>query len=1303
MAKATQSAREKALAAMSNPSKPPVAPSGTSGMADFRQLDQASSLMPAPAYTPPKESIVSLLKRTVGSGALGFLEGAASLQDKISIADELSARMNKDFGTNYTPAPLITPTQAKNMESSLGLKGTLAENIWRGIGEETPSILASYGAVGAASKIPAIGKFLTGSGKALETGRRGVAAGALYTPLANDNPAAKDYVTNMALFGVGDMAVTGALGAIGKGIGKLKGGKAVDDVAKAIDEPPDIELKIEKPSYAPWVNEDLIKANNVAKEQNIVKSMTAERNPFEGMYENQYSQIAPDYIPPQGVKSDFYANPLGSISRNPSRLALPSGEQPLMLPKAESPKMLPEGTQTDWFVDQYGNIRNTPETPLMLGAGRADTPSINLKGKKGNIKYPEAIEESYKAIADANERIASRTEVRKNWNQLGSIGKSEYNPLDDVQDLVIIGANKIKIKGLQYAEWAKEMVAEYGEIIRENLPYIWHRSKELNLNGETKIKLDGVERLVRQADNELPKANTQAEAVNATTGKIEPSQVKSMQEGGKERGFSANTRTDANNPAVLRESFDDDPLMYNQLANKETLAKARAVFDQGYESALSQLNDLTERMQPEAAPLAKMLARQASEAGNVEGAREIIATVAAKLTQAGQFGQAAKILRDADPETFMLSINKQLRDLNKEGKSIYGDKWKEVKLKPDELDMVGKIERGNQKAYDEVLETIRKRIANELPASAMEKVNAWRHMAMLLNPKTQVRNIGGNLIMAGMRQSSKQISALMQKWILPAEQRTQVWKVQDDYLKLAKDHFEANKKDLLAQGNKYIENIKLNMPDKRVYANDTLEATRKLTYKLLEMGDVPFYRKAYINRLASYAQAKGIKNFADLPEDAFKTAQREAEQATYKDASGLAEYLNKAKNPDPNAGLGAKAGALVLEAAMPFTKTPINIIKRGIQYSPVSIINGLHMMTKNKQAAAEGIDELAKGLTGTAIIGLGYLLASDDILTGKAAEDADMKAYNANTGNAPFSVMGKFTYDWAMPFSVPLAIGVEVYNAIKGTKDEAKMKTAVEQNDTEKLMALAELASTMIYSALAASTDTAFNMSVMKSLKSILGNPQGVAEGLSQLPQNYASQFMPTALGQLAGVVDPTVRQTYVKGNMVESAKNTLINKVPFASRTLEPKQTPFGEDVKRLSNPLGRLAAQTVIPGNIAVNQNIDPAIDAELRRLNEYGFTKQFPTMTPNYIEKTKDHPKITLTQEEATQYQKRTGQLTQAEFKKIINSYAYINTDDDEKKADMLADAIKDAKAQAKAEILAEKGYKVKSKSNGFYTPW
>ena len=199
----------------------------------------------------------------------------------------------------------------------------------------------------------------------------------------------------------------------------------------------------------------------------------------------------------------------------------------------------------------------------------------------------------------------------------------------------------------------------------------------------------------------------------------------------------------------MRESFDDDPLMYNQLANKETLAKARAVLDQGYESALSQLNDLTERMQPEAAPLAKMLARQASEAGNIEGAREIIATVAAKLTQAGQFGQAARILRDADPETFMLSISKQLKKLNQEGAKIYGKKWKDVDLTPEEIGMVNKIERGNQKAYDEALEMVRKRIANELPSSAMEKVNAWRHMAMLLNPKTQVRNIGGNVSHGG--------------------------------------------------------------------------------------------------------------------------------------------------------------------------------------------------------------------------------------------------------------------------------------------------------------------------------------------------------------------------------------------------------------------------------------------------------------------------------------------------------------------------------------------------------------------------
>ena len=675
-----------------------------------------------------------------------------------------------------------------------------------------------------------------------------------------------------------------------------------------------------------------------------------------------------------------------------------------------------------------------------------------------------------------------------------------------------------------------------------------------------------------------------------------------------------------------------------------------------------------------------------------------MSNAANKATESGQFGQAFRILRDADPQTFLMTFDKMLNKLNKEGLDTYGKKWNNVDLTPDELTMVGNIERGNQESYDSAFEQIQARIANEMPATAMEKINAWRHMSMLLNGKSNIRNVGGNTIMMAMRKSSQRVSGVLQKVLLPEADRTQAVLVSPEYKALATDHFEANKKELLGGANKYNENISLNMPGKRVFKNNALESTSKFTYKLLELGDTPFFKNAYIDRLASYAQSKGIKDFYQLPQAAFDTAKLEAQQATYKDMSALSTYLNKVKNPGKDASLGKKAIGFATEAALPFTKTPLNIIKRGVQFSPVGIINGMHMW-KSKGLAAAGIDELAKGLTGTGVLGLGYMLAKNGVLTGKVSNDADMKAYDSNTGHSPFSILGKFDYSWAQPFSIPLSVGVEIYNALKDNpKDSAKMDSVVASNDTGKLQQMANGAANAIIEGMNASGDTIFNMSLMQGVEKLIGGQTGVMEGLAQLPQGYATQFIPALASQLAGTIDPLVRQPYVTGDKLGSLKSSVISKIPFASMSLPPKQTPFGEDMKKIENPIGRAFSQFLSPGTITKNQNIDPAVDTELRRLNESeGLKTQFPTMTPNYIEKTLTHPRITLTPDEATQYQRRVGQLTLSSFEKVMNKGSYINAhasktkSTDEVKAGILSDMITKSKDLAKKEILKSKGLK------------
>lgn len=753
----------------------------------------------------------------------------------------------------------------------------------------------------------------------------------------------------------------------------------------------------------------------------------------------------------------------------------------------------------------------------------------------------------------------------------------------------------------------------------------------------------------------------------------------------KERGFSVNIRTDLNNPDALRDSFTTNPLSYEQLANKDTLARAQKIFDNGYESARTQVSELASQMKAESVPLAKMLARQAMETGNTQGAREILSDVAEKLTQAGQFSQAAKLLRESDPETFLMTIGKQLKKLNKEGLEIYGNKWKNFDLTPNELNAVSQIERGNQLAYESVFETIQKRIANEMPASAMEKVNAWRHMSMLLNPKTHIRNVTGNAIMMGMRKVAQRVSGVAQK-VLKAEDRTQAVFINKDYKKAARDYFEANKKELLSGASKYNENLTLNMPGKRVFKTGPLEATRNFNYKLLELGDTPFFKNAYVDRLSSYAQAKGIKDFSKLGQEAFDIARREAEQATYKDASLVASFLNKMKNPGKNANLGQKVGAALTEAALPFTKTPINIIKRGIQYSPAGIINGLSKI-RSAEGAAAAIDEMAKGLTGTGILSLGYLLARKGVLTGKAENDKDLAEYDRNTGNSPFSILGKYTYDWAQPFAVPLTVGVEIYNAVKDSPEETKKLDAlIQKNESSQWEETAKKFASGIMNSFNASGDTVFDMSIMKGIRNLLGSGyKGFMEGLAQTPQNYAMQFIPTAASQVAGQIDPVVRQSYIKGNPIESAKATALSKIPFASKALQPKQTPWGEDVKRVENPLLRAFSQFISPGNVTVPQNIDPAVDSELRRLNKMGETIQFPRVAANSF--TWKGQQFNLTPEEYTQFQKTVGQNTLEAYKEYIKTSEYKSLNDSDK-AKELSDIITDAQNLAKFQIIQSK---------------
>lgn len=142
--------------------------------------------------------------------------------------------------------------------------------------------------------------------------------------------------------------------------------------------------------------------------------------------------------------------------------------------------------------------------------------------------------------------------------------------------------------------------------------------------------------------------------------------------GDTERGFARNVSTDQNMAPELRESFREDPEMYFRLGNQKTLAKAQEIFDAGFESARSTLEQAIGQAQtgrklpPEMVPLSRMVANQLARNGDVYSARKILSDISVELTQAGQLGQAAAIMRSTDPATKTMTIDKLVQNLQKQ-------------------------------------------------------------------------------------------------------------------------------------------------------------------------------------------------------------------------------------------------------------------------------------------------------------------------------------------------------------------------------------------------------------------------------------------------------------------------------------------------------------------------------------------------------------------------------------------------------------------------------------------------------------
>lgn len=572
-----------------------------------------------------------------------------------------------------------------------------------------------------------------------------------------------------------------------------------------------------------------------------------------------------------------------------------------------------------------------------------------------------------------------------------------------------------------------------------------------------------------------------------------------------------------------------------------------------------------------------------------------------------------------------------------------------------------------------------KRLTKYMPAKTFgDKMESIRYLSMLGNTRTHARNVLGNVSMGVVTRAKDNVSGVMQL-ALPKDQRTKAVGTTltadgRKMIDLAKEYGQNKMYSVLYNDGKF------NAESGLRAAQDTftskpgkvIQKAADINSALLEKEDNIFLTSAFGNAMASQLKARGYDSSVFTATDAKSkqalvdaaaTALRDAKEATFHEDNFLSTALKNYQNDIKGHGVGGKILWAVGEGVLPFKKTPLNIAKNAMEYNIVGGTVEAAYRYATGASSADVIDAAAKGLTGTALMGIGGILAYNGLLNGSDSGDDRADAFDEMTGKQEYSInipgKGTYTIDWASPASVPLLMGAEIANewqndGLSVTKFlDAARKIGNPILDTTMLQGLNDTLDSVSY---ADSND---------KLATLLGGTLG----------SYAQQYVPTASGQIARTIDPMRRSTYGGGDSkTERNTNYAIrkaeNKIPGLSMNNEPYIDQWGREEASLDgtdDTAGWMFLRGVYnfgsPGYYSA-ENVTP-VDEYLQEL--YGSTNDshvYPEKASSKI--TVDSDDYYMTPEEKTEYAKTSGQTAYDLVDELRQNSMFLQLPEDQQSA-------------------------------------
>lgn len=709
---------------------------------------------------------------------------------------------------------------------------------------------------------------------------------------------------------------------------------------------------------------------------------------------------------------------------------------------------------------------------------------------------------------------------------------------------------------------------------------------------------------------------------------------------------------------------NDEVKYYKEVTNEDSLNKAfTKLAENGEVETRAWFNKASEKATDVDVAEGWILMKQYEDVKDYDGMVQVAKKMREIGTKAGQTVQAFNIMNRMTPEGMVKYAQSELSEAYEQMIKGKTKKWidqhrndfelkpEEVKFIMDNMQEVATMKDGYDKKVK--LAEIQKLMTDKIPPAKGQGVKAWMRISMLFNPKTQVRNVAGNALIAPVNAFGDLFASGVDKLV---SRKTGVRTVGTTNLKnytkgMRKGLFESYNDFKKGINTRNIDGNRFEIGEGKSFNDNTrigksLNRVDSLLSFMLDAGDRMFYEGSFVNSINNQM----ILNNTDVvTQEMIDIATQEALSRTWQDNNNYTRFVLNVRKMLNNANIkGYGLGDILI----PFAKTPANLTKALVDYSPAGLVSTLIKGNNLKNAINTGqytaqmqhdfAQSLGKATAGTMLYVLGYALAKAGILSGESDDDKDVSNFMKNTmGVNSYSIKignKSFTYDWAQPLAGPFSM---MANLVNKQDQEASLG--------EKITSSLDTAGNII-----------LEQSFMESINTVLSNNDGVATGIEEAILDLPARAIPTFMKQITDMVDGTQRVSFEYDKPLQSSINSIKAKIPGLSQTLAPSVDSLGREIQKYGGK-NNIFNVFFNPANVA-NENVSESAKEIYRVYKQTGDSTILPRVAPYYVNNNGE--KIVLDSKKREQLQKKSGQLLEKSLDNMMKTDTYINANDEDK---------------------------------------